>query len=788
MKKKWIKRIAVGCTMAFGLSCAAGLAAIQPQTANAAETDYRGWRVSDPQQITAYDKTGVNVSKPTRVEDSYGVKQDFLNVDYIYSLNMEAGQEFAYMLPDDTSLSIGEEVYQFQYPNKEAIIDRGEVINDARYFNHSYVKFTVLNSEDEGFEVIFYHQYADDNAAYPNRIFANLYYLSPSIKADGADKTNGRHYVETVFSYEANFRTWHTMSCFKENDWFFINIDGTSFVPVVEYSDIDLSAARVSIESKSIELPYMQLNLKAPNTKFDRNTYDGTWMTLGESDVTREQDGTLRFDLNEKNDQLSWVYDATTTNMLLRERVISMKGYSVDEPIVIQCSMDIGPQNYYAVKLTSNPFETAMPIKYNLGGVGTTVNTDNAFMQEARLAFSEIGSCMFVGKTAISARIIPEDNPNTTDYYVAWSCIPNNQSTYAGYSSLDEIKFIVGEAGTEVYFNGIFAFTLRNVTRESFADSNYMAYPYFAFSELPPQPEKSNIFHLKGVNAPYVKHDSVTRYKAADGDLTFDANFYGVEAKLYYDKECRQVVDTANYVYEAGEDGAVGTLTLKPGVFRGRPFGLNSVYVVTENGMDEISVRYLPDSYVELTPEIVTEERDELGNYKVFYERKIVTGYDFIYDEEGNIINVGTIYTEDSTLDLRMSVKFYEHEFVRVYGYGITSAQYMYNERQGTLLIRNAFLMSMDNGTYTFTLVTQDSDGVERQTKFTIEIVNYLPFEIVLPGEEEEQPTDTPANNGAMISCSANMANSYVLATSLLLGAAYIVTLKKRQNENQEGK
>ena len=788
MKKKWIKRIAVGCTMAFGLSCVAGLAAIQPQTANAAETDYRGWRVSDPQQITAYEKTGVNVSKPTRVEDSYGVKQDFINVDYIYSVDMEAGQEFAYMLPDDTSLSIGEEVYQFQYPNKEAIIDRGEVINDARYFNHSYVKFTVLNDEKEGFEVVFYHQYADDNTANPNRIYANLYYLSPSIKADGTDgKTNGKHYVETVFSYEPNFQTWHTMSCFKENDWIFISVDGTSFVPVPEYSDIDLSSARVSIESKSIEVPYMQLDLKAPNTKFEKNTYDGAWMTLGESDVTREQDGTLRFDINEKNDQLSWVYDASTTNMLLRERVISMKGYSVDEPIVIQCTMDKGPQNYYAVKLTSNPFETAMPIKYNLGGVGSTVDSLNSpFHQEGRLAFSEIGSCMFVGTTAISARIIPEDNPTTTEYYVAWSCIPNNTSTYQGYSSLDEIKFIVGEAGTDVYFNGVFAFTLRNMTRETFADSNYMAYPYFAFSELPPQPEKSNIFHLKGVNAPYVKHDSVTRYKAADGDLTFDANFYGAEAKLAYDKDGRQLVNATAYSYEAGENGAVGTLTLTAGVFRGRPFGLNSIYVITENGVDEISVRYLPDSYVELTPEFVTDDRDELGNYKVSYERKIVTGYDFIYDDEGNIINIGTIYTEDSTLDLRMSLKLYEYEFVRLYGYGISTANYMYNERQGTLLIRNAFLMSMDNGEYTFTLVTKDSDGVERQTKFTIEIVNYLPFEVVLPGEEEEQqPADTNQQQ-AMISCSAALNSSYVWAIALILGAA-CVTIKNKK-ENLEGK
>ena len=164
-----------------------------------------------------------------------------------------------------------------------------------------------------------------------------------------------------------------------------------------------------------------------------------------------------------------------------------------------------------------------------------------------------------------------------------------------------------------------------------------------------------------------------------------------------------------------------------------------------------------------------------------------IEGYDFIYDDEGNIINVGTIYTEDSTLDLRMGVKFYEYEFVRIYGYGIQESQYMYNERQGTLLIRNAFLTSMDNGSYTFTLVTKDSDGVERQTKFTIEIVNYLPFEIVLPGEEEEQPADNNQQQ-AMISCSANLTSSYVLATSLLLGAACIVTLKTRKNENQEGK
>jgi len=681
-----------------------------------AQTDYRGWRV-DGSEITAFDKTGVSIENPTTVNNG-GIIENYLNASYVYNVDMNAGQQFSYMIPDDMGLSVGEEVYVFERPNETAIVDRGDVINDARYFNHSYVKFTVKNQAGEGFEVVFYHQYSQDNVGYANKIFANLYYLSPSITEDLVNnKQRGRHYVETVYSYEPHFGVWHTLSCFSHNGWFFISADGTSFVPQPEYGNFDLSKATVTVEAKSIDMPEMQLCLKTPETKFERNVYDN-WMTLGESNVDREDDGTLKFEVDEKNDRLSW-NSASSGNLLLRERVSSLKGYSVDEPIVIDCCLDgDGPQNYLAVKLGYSPLELATPITYDNMGRSSTVNIDNPFNDEAAIAYSEIGSCLFVGTLAISARIDSETVPNMTDYVVAWQAVPNNRDYYRGTSSLDQIKFIVTNDGTEVYFNGLYVFTFKNMKREDFAKSNYMAYPYFAFSEYPAQPDKNNVLHVKGVNAPTGESGTVKKFKKADGTLKFKLETYGEEVSLFTDKEFKQAVSTSMFTCENGE------LSIKSDYFNGKPYGISEFYAKTENGVEVLKVRYVPDTYVQLMPEIESKDVDELGNALVTFDRKIVTGYTV---ENGAVTN---IQTEDSTLDLRVKLNLKGHEFVKIYGWGMSSASYMYNERQSIVLIRNSFLMHMDNGEYALILVTKDSDGVEQETRFTVKIINYSAFEV----------------------------------------------------------
>ncbi|MBQ9482175.1 MAG: hypothetical protein IJU84_08435 [Clostridia bacterium] len=752
MKKASYKlKITFIFAFAFALSLAMGVS-FANVTASA-ETDLRGWRVSSPNGMINFDKTGVLISDPL-TEDNNGISENYIRAEYIYPSDMENGLEFAYMLPDDESFSVGEEVYVFENPHGATVLDKGAVINDARFYNHSYVKFTVTDGNGNGFEATFYHQYSDDNANYPNRIFVNLCYLGQSIKADGSDgKENGRHYVETVYSYKTNFGVWHTLSCCKENGWYMIAADGTNFVPVAQYGSFDLSAAKVAVEAKAIAVPDMNVALKTPERSYEKSVY-GPWMTLGESKVERDFDGTYRFEVDEHNDLLPWTA-AYTGNMLMRERVFSTKGYSVDEPIIIDCCLDgNGPQNYLAIKLGRTPLDGLTPIRYEKMGGGASV-IESPFEDEGQLAYSESGSCVFVGKLAVSARIEIDDF-GMTDYYVAWNAVPKNREVYDGVSTLDRISFIVNDNGTDVYFNDIYVYTFRSMKRSFFEQSGYMAYPYICFSEIPRQPDKNNVLHLRGVNAPYDSGLPVKKYKLSEGDFNISLENYGENISLFYDKDMKQAVNAADYSYSEG------ILTLKRSFFTGKTYGLNEIFASSENGAQFIRVRYYPDNYVENLPTVVASQRDDLGIPTVVFDRKTVTGY------KVENRTVSDIETADNASDLRIKLSLFYDKFSTVYGWGITDKDYMYNERQGTLLIRNGFLQSHENGVYGLVLVTKDEDGITREAKFNVKIVNYSSFEVTV--------TENVKGCGG-----AAEGNAFIVAATLFALAA--ITIKTRKSK-----
>ena len=479
-------------------------------------------------------------------------------------------------------------------------------------------------------------------------------------------------------------------------------------------------------------------------------------MTLGESIVERESDGTLRFEVDERNDLLPWTA-AYTGNMMMRERVVSTKGYSVDEPIVIECCLDgNGPQNYLAVKLGRSPFEKLTPLMYEKMGTGAIV-TKSPFEDELDLAYSNIGSCMFIGKLAVSARIDVENG--LTDYYVAWNAQPNNLESYEGPSSLDRISFVINDNGTDVYFNDIYVYTFKNMKRSFFASSGYMAYPYFCFSEIPRQPDKNNVLHIRGVNAPYDSGLPVKKYKRADGDLEITLENYGEDISLFYDKDMKQAVDPADYSY------ASGILTIKQSYFAGKNFGLNELFAKSVNGAQYLRIRYFPDDYVENVPTVVASEKDDLGNPTVVFDRKTVTSYQI----ENSAVN--SIETEDNTLDLRIKLSLYNNDFESIYGWGITNSDYMYNERQGSLLIRNSFLMGHENGIYNLVLVTTDEDGISHETKFSVKIINYSAFEVTV--------TETVSGG-----CGGAAEGNAAFVSVLALFALAAITLKTRKSKN----
>ncbi|MBQ7163852.1 MAG: hypothetical protein IJR61_00810 [Clostridia bacterium] len=92
----------------------------------------------------------------------------------------------------------------------------------------------------------------------------------------------------------------------------------------------------------------------------------------------------------------------------------------------------------------------------------------------------------------------------------------------------------------------------------------------------------------------------------------------------------------------------------------------------------------------------------------------------------------------------------------------------MYNERQGTLLIRNGFLQSHENGVYGLVLVTKDEDGITREAKFNVKIVNYSSFEVTV--------TENVKGCGG-----AAEGNAFIVAATLFALAA--ITIKTRKSK-----
>lgn len=66
---------------------------------------------------------------------------------------------------------------------------------------------------------------------------------------------------------------------------------------------------------------------------------------------------------------------------------------------------------------------------------------------------------------------------------------------------MDLVTFIVKEEGTDMYMNGTLIFDNLVTKLSDFAESDYMAYPYFHFFEDKANTEKGNTIVIKGVNA-----------------------------------------------------------------------------------------------------------------------------------------------------------------------------------------------------------------------------------------------------------------------------------------------
>ena len=666
---------------AFPALCAAVLALLVFMPAAgfraASAASARDW-TSGANNIAVHTANTVRLTDP-QCDGSGGIDRTYLRASYNFTVDLREGREFGYYLPDDGSLSVGDEVAVFENPLGSTIPDKGKIMDDGRRFDHSYVRFTAKNAVGEGFEATFYHQRPDTDRVNAYRIEVNLSYIDPALMT-------GRRYVETLYSYTNNFGVWHTLSCYRFNGMYYISADGSCFVPVGDFSGMDLSAAAVTVETKSIETPAPKLILKSPTPNFKRHNF-GSWTTLGESAVSREADGTYRVEMNERSDRLSSALIGDG-DIKLRERIVCTQGFDVDEPIVLEISHDLtnSPASWWAFHLAPEPFAGAAPLVYGAGGLGDGKEAApfvRTYQLERGAGFVDGLRGLYVTNALTGGAARMSDVSS------------NNPGTYQMRRDLDRIELRVGASNTQCWYNGGRIFDL-NMKRADFAEGGYKAYPYFMANEFPADPRRANVFHVKGVNAPRNDGPVSVRYKDSDvSEPAFRLETYGQSPQFYANKELTVLFPPQHYTFENG------VLTVKKSFFADKSFNLYEIFASTRGGAEYLKIRYADQSAPSGAPE-------QIGGAAFF-----------VRGSEDNL----SFYMEMKNMT-----------FIRIYGEGIVEDWYTYNPTAKRVVIRNEFVSRFDYGEHEMMLMSEDLDGLTYETKITVKVVKSAPARIWVPG------------------------------------------------------
>ncbi len=564
------------------------------------------------------------------------------------------GGQLSYQFASRKDFSVGYEV--------NALDEAGFPKDNARIHDHSYVKFTVLNEKNEGFEVKFYHQNPDYEVE-PNKLEINLTWLSPAIAADAAQsKETGRHYVETVYSFVNNFGAPHTLSCYRYAGAYRISVDGTTFMPVPEYGEFDLSNVSVTVDFMAVD-KRVRAELGA-GTDFDPS-HAGVWSTMGDSVITENADGTTTFSVEDATEKMP----VSTPIVQLREKIISTEGLDVRKPIVLQVAYSryTGLTWFWGLGLAKQPYDT---YKLQFDDFGRGENETNTYRNNG---FVADGKGLFIQPE--TGKIENTTIPGGTDL-VSYRTNDFMGAGYTGLECLDTIRYEIGETDTDIWYNGEKIFDHFAMKQSDFASSDYRAYPGFAFLELPSSvnQSRSNTLTIKGANAPYREETSGIRYSESAEGCKIDIDCFGESPTLSYDAAGTETVSAENYSYDDGSK----ELTLKPAFFTNFGSAPRHVFVSTKNGTAQLQVRFVPEGEVIEAAEVLDKElRFELGKKRDFT---------FKIDCKGQT-------------------------FSRVFGLGLFLRDVEFDESTGTISINARALNDLDVGEYVINIETIDLDG-----------------------------------------------------------------------------
>ncbi len=674
-------------------------------------------------------KTGAGFTAGTPIHATYGE-----------TVNFNEGVRFRYGIPSANSVDTN-------------------VDGETRELALNYFKFTAVNSQGVGFEITSYglHTDAESNGAGLRKMQSDIVYLDPSIEADMKYCSEGRENIETFDTYVSTDKKVHSIDFHKETgfdgqSWWFIAIDGLTAMPVRKLSNVDLSDCTVTFEYYTKTKSVIEFRLYPADNQVGQYILDD-WLTFGSDERTELGDDTIRYKIADK---IAAVRPGA--EIRYREQFISTVGYDVRKPIHIEYSYDVSNASavWYAVGLgRPGVLETIDKVRYSFEGKATGGYSD-------AIAAKNDGIMFQTGKGQAQPTYQPQNN-RLNGYQT------NSPSAgYKGRSSVDIITFIVKEEGTDMYHNGKLIFDNLVTKLSDFADSNYMAYPYFHFFEDNASTSKGNTIVIKGINAARriipegAESAPALRVTAGSGkDVTVEIDpIYGTGITLSeYVDGTLTALDASLYSYDLDTK----VLTIKHAAFDGKAYGEHAFYADNGCGSEEIVVR-LSDPALATIPPSFSQDT---------YYWKLKAG----------------------TEDLVIPVDIGTGEYVSFSGGGLQSLNFNFtpgtDSTLGTITIKKEFLNGKNAGSFTFTIRTKnvEEDVFTAQVKVVINKTGEAPVggEVTDPGNSENpgQTGDEDANGESgskKKKCGSTAAGaSAVAATALLLPAMGLLCLRRKR-------
>ena len=412
-----------------------------------------------------------------------------------------------------------------------------------------------------------------------------------------------------------------------------------------------------------------RIKLKRPESEFGKVTF-GDWGTLGESEITQNFDGTYRLEVEEKSDLHH------NGNLILRETIFNVRGYDVRKPINIEMSHENNStvSMWFGVGLGTTPYSGIRTRVCAGAGKGSVIS--DPFHADPLVANGGVYVYVWMNMIQNGA------TGGMTDF------ITNRTGTYVSHSNLDRITYEVGEESTKLYYNDLLMFDDINVKLSDFDESGGKAYPFFMFVETPVNPNRNNVLHIKGVNAPLRETYGTVQYRDdAAGDLKIPLQNYGSNLKIYEDKECSETIDENLYDYDTEK----GILSISKLYFSEKPYKITELFAVNEGGIEYIPVRYI-DSLIPVGAPVLSET-------------------EFVY-RKGSKENI-ILYADMNN-----------RKFSRVYGAGMFLKDSIYNEVTERLIIMSSFLENLDAGEYEIHVESVDEDEIYMATTLKLTVLS----------------------------------------------------------------